>query len=507
MPRPYRIAIGGYHIECSEFTPRRSGAAEFTVQRGERLLSAFPFVTGDASVLDPALVERFGAMEAIEGVEWVPLTDAHALPGGPVTAEFWQQWSDEFLSLLCDAHAECPLDAVVLDLHGASSVEGLIDAEGWLAAQVRQIVGAGVPVTVSMDPHGNVSDQLFAACDYLTSYRTAPHIDPLWTVCRAARAAVKLLQNPGRTCYRAKVDVPILLPGEKTSTEVEPGRSLYGQLYVYDLQDDVFDTAVWMGFPWADQERCHGAVVACGFDREKVEADAARVALDFWDKAASFEFVGPVDSAKGAIDQALAADVRPFFLSDTGDNPGAGGTDDSTVLLAGLLDAYREQGSNKRVVFASLNDPAAVEACVKAGEGAVLDIAVGAMTGGVSGEPVLLHGRVERLFDELRTGGASAVVAEGNFHVIVTTARTQFGSAAQYEAAGEPFADQDIVVVKMGYLEPDLSAAANGWVMALTPGAVDQDLPRLAHNNIRRPMVPFDELPFDPQLTVQVRSN
>lgn len=33
-------------------------------------------------------------------------------------------------------------------------------------------------------------------------------------------------------------------------------------------------------------------------------------------------------------------------------------------------------------------------------------------------------------------------------------------------------------MVKMGYLEPDLSAAAKGWVMALTPGAVDQDLPR-----------------------------
>ncbi len=507
MPRPYRIAIGGYHIECSEFTPRRSGEAEFTVRRGEDVLNVFPFITGDLSVLDPALVARFGALEPIEGVEWVPLTNAHALPGGPVTAEFWQAWSGEFLSLLGAAHAERPLDAVVLDIHGASSIEGLVDGEGWLAAQVRQIVGVDVPITVSMDPHGNVSDQLFGACDYLTSYRTAPHIDPLWTVCRAARVAVKLLENPGRTCYRAKVDVPILLPGEKTSTEVEPGRSLYGQLYAYDLQDDVFDTAVWMGFPWADQERCHGVVVACGFDRTGVEADAARVAQDFWDKASSFEFVGPVDTASGAIEQALASTARPFFLSDTGDNPGAGGTDDSTVLLADMLSAYREQESEKHVVFASLNDPAAVEACAAAGEGAQLDIAVGAMTGGVSGEPVMLHGRVERIFDELRTGGRSAVIAEGNFHVIVTTARTQFGSAAQYEAAGEPFADQDIVVVKMGYLEPDLSAASNGWVMALTPGAVDQDLPRLAHNNIRRPMVPFDELPFDPRLTVQVRSN
>lgn len=505
MSCAYRIAIGGYHIECSEFTPRRSGAAEFRWRRGEELLQAYPFITGDMSTLDPARVERFGSIARIENVDWVPLTYAHALPGGPITAEFWHAWSEVFLSLLTEAHKETPLDAVVLDLHGASSVEGLDDGEGWLAARVRAIVGADVPVTCAMDPHGNVSDQLFDACDYLTSYRTAPHIDQAWTIDRAARTAVKLLQHPGRSFYRAKVDVPVLLPGEKTSTEVEPGRSLYGQLYAYDLEDDVFDTAVWMGFPWADQERCHGAVVACGFDRVAVEADAARIAQDFWDKAAAFEFVGPVDTAGGAIGRALEAKTRPFFLSDTGDNPGAGGTDDSTVLLASLLEEYRKRKSTKRVVFASLNDSAAVEACVGAGVGAKIDISVGAMTGGVSGEPVGLHGTVACLFDELRSGGKSAVIAEGNFHVIVATARTQFGSAAQYEAAGEPFDDQDIVVVKMGYLEPDLASASDGWVMALTPGAVDQDLPRMGHKHIRRPMVPFDELPFDPQLAVRLR--
>ena len=40
--------------------------------------------------------------------------------------------------------------------------------------------------------------------------------------------------------------------------------------------------------------------------------------------------------------------------------------------------------------------------------------------------------------------------------------------------------------------------------MALTPGAVDQDLPRLGHHKIVRPLYPFDELPFDPNLTVDL---
>ena len=33
---------------------------------------------------------------------------------------------------------------------------------------------------------------------------------------------------------------------------------------------------------------------------------------------------------------------------------------------------------------------------------------------------------------------------------------------------------------------------AADWMMALTPGGVDQDLVRLGHHRIRRPMWPFD---------------
>lgn len=504
MSKTYRIAVGGFHIECSEFTPYRSDEKAFFVQRGQELLNRHPWITGDMSRIPAERVERFGTIDKIEGVDWVPLTYAGALPGGPVTNEFFTKWEDEFIDMLVRANEEAPLDGLLLTIHGAASVEGVDDAEGQFAARCRDVLGKDVVIGASMDLHGCISEQIFTACDLLTGYRTAPHIDQAWTAARAARAIIKVLDNPARPLFRAKVDVPVLLPGEKTSTEVEPGTSLYAKLDAYNLQDDVFDTAIWMGFPWADMERCHGAVVAYGFDKDAVSDAAMRAAQDFWDAAGKFEFVGPTDTATGAIAQALASDAQPFFLSDTGDNPGAGGTDDSTVFLRELYDTYREQGSAKRVIFASLNDPAAVEACVAAGEGAAVELGVGAMNGGVSGEPVHMAGTVQKLFCD-RTGGQSAVIADGAFKVIVTTARTQFGTAAQFEAAGISFDTEDIVVVKMGYLEPDLSAAAKGWVMALTPGAVDQDLPRLGHKNIRRPLYPFDELPFDPHMTVEVK--
>ncbi|NED81369.1 microcystin degradation protein MlrC, partial [Streptomyces sp. SID11233] len=62
----------------------------------------------------------------------------------------------------------------------------------------------------------------------------------------------------------------------------------------------------------------------------------------------------------------------------------------------------------------------------------------------------------------------------------------------------------DIVIVKIGYLEPELFDMSNGWKMALTPGGVDQDLVRLGHHRISRPMFPFDRDMADPDLTARI---
>jgi hypothetical protein len=40
--------------------------------------------------------------------------------------------------------------------------------------------------------------------------------------------------------------------------------------------------------------------------------------------------------------------------------------------------------------------------------------------------------------------------------------------------------------------------------MALTPGGVDQDLVRLGHHRIRRPMFPFDREMADPDLSARI---
>ena len=60
------------------------------------------------------------------------------------------------------------------------------------------------------------------------------------------------------------------------------------------------------------------------------------------------------------------------------------------------------------------------------------------------------------------------------------------------------------MVVKLGYLVPELYDMRADWIMALTPGGVDQDLERLTFKRIERPMFPFDRDMPDPDLRAEM---
>ena len=61
------------------------------------------------------------------------------------------------------------------------------------------------------------------------------------------------------------------------------------------------------------------------------------------------------------------------------------------------------------------------------------------------------------------------------------------------------------MVVKIGYLEPELYDLAEDWMLALTLGGVDQDLRRLGHKKIGRQMWPFDSrFEAEPDLKARV---
>jgi microcystin degradation protein MlrC len=481
-----RIGITGMAIESSTFSPHRTGLDDFQVTRGAELLARYEWLTGSAGP-SPAW-----SAEA----EWVPLLHARALPGGPVLAETYQELKAEILDR---AAAAGPLDGLLLDIHGAMSVVGLQDAEADLIRDLRAVLGYDVLFSASMDLHGNVSPELASLTDLITCYRMAPHEDAWETRERAARNLVTRLGQPRPAL--AWVPVPVLLPGEKTSTRIEPARSIYAQVKEAEAAAGVIDAAIWVGYAWADEPRCHAAVVVTGDDEAAVSAQAARLAELYWAARDDFAFVAPTGTLAECLTQAEASSARPFFISDSGDNPTAGGAGDVSWTLAQLLTDSAITSGSVQAVQASITDPAAVTAAFQAGLGATITVAAGGhIDSGPSG-PVTLTGTVDALRSADPVGGDLAVLRHGGLRVILTSRRKPYHTIAHFTDSGVDVLAADLVIVKAGYLEPELYAAASDWLLALTPGGVDQDLLRLDYRRLARPLFPFDPAMAEPDLT------
>ncbi len=473
----HRIAIGGIHIESSTFSPHRSGPADFTLVRGDELLARHDDVPGH--------------------VDRLPLVHARALPGGAVERDFYELVKTELLERL---RATVPLDGVLLDIHGAMSVVGMTDAEGDLASAVRDVVGPAALISAAMDPHGNMSRRLVTALDLATSHRLSPHEDAPLTRKRAVANLITCLEGRVRP-MKAWVRVPVLLPGEKACTRDEPARSIYGGLAEIERRAEIIDAAVWIGYAWADEPRCGAAVVVTGTDAAATLREARGLAERYWDARSDFAFSTAAGDADWCIATALASRERPFFISDSGDNPTAGGAGDVAYMLERLLSHPALASGRASAIWASVVDPTAVARCMAIGEGGAVELHVGGAFGSRHGAGVALRGTVTRVSVADPLGGDSAVVASGGVRAVLTSRRKPFHFIRDFTQLGLDPRACDLTVVKVGYLVPDLFDAAKGSLLALTPGGVDQDILRLGHTRLDRPIYPLDSGMPTPDLT------
>ena len=484
--RRYRIGHGGIAIESSTFSPLTTTLDDFRVRRGEELLAT--------SYVQTVLRERG------EEIEWLPCLHARALPGGPVAAEVYGALKVELLDRV---RASLPLDGFYFDVHGAMSIEGMDDAEGDLATALREVVGPACVISAGMDLHGNVSETLVEAVDIFTCYRQAPHADAEETMERGLRHLLRCLDEGVRP-LRAWVRIPVILPGERTSTLVEPGRSVYAALAESDGVPGVLDASLWVGYVWADQPRSSATVVVSGTDAAAIGAEAEKIARRYWDARAAFDFPVPAGSADWCLEQALASGKQPVVISDSGDNPTAGGAGD-IPLMAEKLVAHPSFGDgNKRAIVAAIPSTAAVRQCMESGVSSAVEVTVGGVLDPVNGRPLTITGTVHALAEGDPVGGDIAVVQAGGVHVIIPSRRKPYHRIRDFTAVDLDPSTFDVVVVKIGYLEPELRALASAAFLALTPGAVDQDISRLPFRRVQRPIFPLDPDMPDPDLTARI---
>lgn len=462
-----RIAVGGIHTECSTYSPVLMQAHDFRVLRGA----------------DLAAHDYFAFLKA-HPAEVAPLLHARAVPGGPVARDTYDAFKAEFLERLAAAG---PFDAVYLAMHGAMKVEGMFDAEGdWISA-VRAAVGPEMLIAASYDLHGNVSQRIVDQIDIFAAYRTAPHIDTPETMEAAYAMLLRALATGARPGV-VRVPVPLLLPGERSSTEDEPARSLYAALPSRE-GPGVWRADLMIGYVWADEPRATACAVVTGTDRAAAAAAGAAIAADFWEARDRFRF-GPVTGPLAdMLDLAARSATRPVILADSGDNPTGGGVGDRGDVLAALIARDWQDA-----LIAGITDRPAVEACFAAGEGASLALTIGASLD-PAGVSVQVTARVVRLQPGATAQDNQAVVRVGGITLVLAARRRPYHDIADFTLLGLDPRKVALLVVKSGYLSPDLAPIANPNLMALSDGVVNQDIPRLPNRHRAPGTLPWDARP------------
>jgi microcystin degradation protein MlrC len=233
-------------------------------------------------------------------------------------------------------------------------------------------------------------------------------------------------------------------------------------------------------------------VMVVGDDAGLAMAEASRLAVELWSRREEFGFVAPTGSLDEVLAAAIASPVKPYLVSDSGDNPTAGGAGDVTWTLAELLASEELAASGKRAIYASIPDSAGALAAAEAGVGAHVRLTVGARIDDRLAPPVEVAGEVVAVVPG--EADLEVVVRTPAVDVVVTRRRRPYHLEQDFTRLGLDPRSADIVVVKIGYLEPELFDLAADWMLALTPGGVDQDLARLGHRRVRRPMFPLDDV-------------
>jgi len=501
-----RIAIGGFQHETNCFVEPKTDFAYFAAHRDRPPLVYGADVVKWLTETTFALAGFLSEMAAQH--ELVPLLWTSGGAGGLVTRDAFERIAGSLVGRLSEA---MPVDAVYLDLHGAMVTEDFEDGEGEVLRRIRAAVGPQVPVVVSLDYHANVTPAIVELTDALIAYRTYPHVDRVETGEYAARAMRALLER-GRPAGRALRKPPFLIPLNGQCTLVEPSKGIAGMSRV--VEGELVNLSYLAGFPPSDLEWCGPSVIAHAWTQQAADraADEMLAAIEAQEARFAEEMVSPEEGVARAIATARTA-RRPVVIADTQDNPGCGGTSDSTGLLKALV-AAGAQGA----VLGFLCDADAARAAHAAGEGAEIRLALGGRSGPAGVTPLEATWRVAKLGSgKFRTDGVvaggrdvdtglMALLELGGVSVAVTSKRLQAYDQAPFRHLGIEPAKQKILALKSTcHYRGEFEPIAEEVIVVLAPGyyladPVAYPFRKLRHGVRLRPQGPeFKGAPANPR--------
>jgi microcystin degradation protein MlrC len=482
-----KIIIVECKQEVSTFNPVLSGYDDFTLRHGQEILdyhrSVRSEVGGALSVFDVA-----------PGVELVPTCSAHFITSaGTLADSAFQRIAGE---LLAAVKAAPPVDGVYFSLHGAMATETEGDPEGYLLAETRKLVGEAVPIVISLDLHGILTDRMLEHSDAAVAFHTYPHVDFFTTGQRSARLLLRIMAGEVKP-VTAKVTVPALVRGDELITESGSIRHAVNAAKAIEQSPGGLSAAMMWGNPFTDvPQLASNSFVVTDNDPARAEREALRIANLFWEHHEKMRV--PLTSLADAAQIAKENPSGTVVLVDAADATSSGASGDSNAILRALMEADYQGTALIPIV-----DQTAVAKAFGAGVGNVVQITVGGLMDPGRFTPLPIEGRVRMLSDgsfhsettrELWQAGLTAVVQVGGYTLILTSRAVSLYDRALFLAHGHDPKHFGAVVVKSPNCEPHMFRSwAARYVDVDAPGATSANLRSLGHTRCPRPIFPLDE--------------
>lgn len=491
-----KILIAECKQEVSTFNPVLSRYEDFDISSGESILQ---FHRGGRMEVSGAL----SVFDARSDVTLAPTYSARSITsGGTLAGADFRRIADEFLAAV---RAAPPVDGVYFSLHGAMASTDEADPEGYLLAETRRILGEAIPIVISLDLHGILTDRMLQHSDALTVFHTYPHVDFFETGVRAARLLLQILDGAARP-VTARVAIPALVRGDELITETGLfGRSIRVAQAV-ESGPNGLSAGMFIGNPFTDvPELRSNSLVITNDDPGLAEREALSLARDFWSVREKLQ--APLVS----IDEALRithSTQGTVILTDAADATSSGASGDSNAVLRAVI----RRGYRGRVLL-PLVDPPAVKAAFAGGVGATIHVSLGGALDPGRFTPLAVEARVRMLSDgqfineshgTTWNSGPTAVLKIGAITVVVTSRAVSLYDRSLFLAHGQNPHNFDAVVVKSPHCQPQFFSAWAAQVVNIdAPGSSSANLPSLGHTRCARPIFPLDaDVPFEARAAI-----
>jgi microcystin degradation protein MlrC len=491
-----KILIGECKQEISSFNPVLSGYQDYEIGWGQQILDYH----------EGTNTEVCGAKAVFQAQPDVMLVPAYSarttVSGGTLAQADFERIKREFLEAV---RAAPPVDGIYLSLHGAMAAENEDDPEGLLLAEIRKIVGEEIPMVVSFDLHGILTERILTHANAIVSYHTYPHVDFATTGERAARLLLRILAGGVRP-VTALVKIPALVRGDELITATGLIGKMIRQAQAIEASNGGLSAGMFIGNPFTDvlDLRSNSFVVTDG-DAERAAHEALQMANDFWAVRARLQ--APLDSMDDTI-QIVKRAQGTVILKDAADATSSGASGDSAIIVGELLKAgYQER------ILAPVVDEAAVQAALAAGVGNQVTTTVGGCFDSRRFQRIPITATVHMISEgrfisesnhSIWVSGLTAVLVAGNVTWVVTSRPVSLYDRSLFYAHGQDPKNFDVVIVKSPHCQYHMFDEWAERVLNVdVAGSTSANLPTLGHTRCARPIYPLDaNVEFVPEVKI-----